>query len=304
LEPDKVKEEPEGEKEEETKVKRHWQHITFDELPEYVKDNEFILKHYRPEVRSYAECMRSIFGLHSESGNIWSHLLGCIIFIAVVIKFYTNHSSVFLGHEIGQKIVFCFFFVGVIVCLIMSAAYHTLSCHSHTVKVVFNKLDYVGISMLIVGSYIPWTYYGFYCHTTHRAVYLIAISILCIITIIVTMARRFATPVYRPIRALLYVVLGCFGIIPATHFIVMKGWEAAVTELRPDYMLTMGGMYILGAALYGSRIPERLMPGKCDLVGQSHQIFHILVVGAALLHLKGVYEMADFRFSPAGACRT
>ena len=25
------------------------------------------------------------------------------------------------------------------------------------------RLDYVGISMLIVGSFIPWIYYGFYC---------------------------------------------------------------------------------------------------------------------------------------------
>jgi len=118
------------------------------------------------------------------------------------------------------------------------------------------------------------------------------------------MARRFSTPKYRPVRALLYVVLGCFGIIPAVQFAVMEGWTLFVKELRPDYMVTMGGMYILGALLYGSRIPERLLPGKCDLVGQSHQIFHILVVLAALLHLKGIYEMADFRFSAAEACRT
>jgi len=168
LEPDKRIEEVEWEEEEETKMRKHWQHINFEELPEYMKDNEFIRSHYRPELRSYTECLRSIFGLHTESGNIWSHLLGCIIFIGFVIKFYSNPNSVFQGHEIGQKIVFCFFFIGVTLCLSLSTAYHTLSCHSDTVKKVTNKLDYVGISLLIVGSYIPWIYYGFYCHTTHR----------------------------------------------------------------------------------------------------------------------------------------
>ena len=35
-----------------------------------------------------------------------------------------------------------------------------------------------------------------------------------------------------------------------------------------------------------NRVPERLFPGRCDLWGQSHQIFHILVVAGALAHLK------------------
>ena len=30
-------------------------------------------------------------------------------------------------------------------------------------KAFLRRLDYVGISMLIVGSFIPWIYYGFYC---------------------------------------------------------------------------------------------------------------------------------------------
>lgn len=294
--------EPEESKNEEKK-RKHWQHITYRELPSWLKDNEFLLTHHRPELRSYLECFRSILGLHTETGNIWSHLLGGIVFIGFTIHFFNLPTSAFKGHEYGQKIAFCLFFIGAILCLSLSATYHTLSCHSKSVNKVFHKLDYVGISLLIVGSYIPWTYYGFYCHNIPRKVYLSIICVLCITTIIVTMAERFATPAYRPIRALLYVCLGCFGFIPFTHFWIISGWDRVLAELRPDYMLTMGGMYIFGAVLYGARIPERFMPGKCDLVGQSHQIFHVLVVMAALLHLKGVYEMADFRFSPDGACK-
>ena len=37
---------------------------------------------------------------------------------------------------------------------------------------------------------------------------------------------------------------------------------------------------------YLDRVPERLFPGRCDLWGQSHQIFHVLVVAGALAHLK------------------
>ena len=39
----------------------------------------------------------------------------------------------------------------------------------------------------------------------------------------------------------------------------------------------MGALYITGAGLYAARIPERFLPGKCDIWFQSHQIFHLLV---------------------------
>lgn len=291
-----------AEPEEEVEKPKHWQHISFRDLPHWMQDNEFLKNNHRPELRSFGECFRSILGLHTETGNIWSHLLGCLFFLLIALRFFNLPSHVFLGHEYGQKIVFSLFFLGAVFCLSLSAAYHTMNCHSQSVNRVFHKLDYVGISLLIVGSYIPWIYYGFYCHQTARRGYLATISLLCITTIIVTMAERFATPRYRPVRALLYVCLGCFGVIPMLHFGLTWGWEAAALELRPDLVVPMGGLYIGGALLYAARIPERLAPGKFDLFGQSHQIFHILVVAAALVHLWAVYEMADFRFSPDGIC--
>jgi predicted membrane channel-forming protein YqfA (hemolysin III family) len=42
--------------------------------------------------------------------------------------------------------------------------------------------------------------------------------------------------------------------------------------------------YLFGVFIYISRIPERLRPGKFDVYFQSHQIWHVLVVTAALIH--------------------
>ena len=38
------------------------------------------------------------------------------------------------------------------------------------------------------------------------------------------------------------------------------------------HALIMGALYITGACLYAARIPERFMPGKCDIWFQSHQV--------------------------------
>merc|ERR1719222_1678960 len=74
------------------------------------------------------------------------------------------------------------------------------------------------------------------------------------------MAERFATPSFRPLRAGLFVALGCFGVFPYLHFASLEGWSAVSAQLRPDIMLPMGGIYIFGALLYGARFPECLHP--------------------------------------------
>lgn len=58
-------------------------------------------------------------------------------------------------------VVFSCFFLGAMGCLGMSATYHTLTNHSESVARFGNRLDYIGIVILIWGSFIPSIYYGF-----------------------------------------------------------------------------------------------------------------------------------------------
>ena len=67
------------------------------------------------------------------------------------------------------------------------------------------------------------------------------------------------------------------------------------TQIGLDWVLLQGFLYILGATIYAERVPERLRPGQFDILGSSHQIFHVLVVLAALAHLKGLLKAFDFR---------
>lgn len=59
---------------------------------------------------------------------------------------------------------------------------------------------------------------------------------------------------------------------------------------------------MLGAVLYAARIPERFLPGKCDIWFQSHQIFHVLVIAAAFVHYQGISEMAMYRLKSGTKC--
>lgn len=46
-----------------------------------------------------------------------------------------------------------------------------------------------------------------------------------------------------------------------------------------------GAFYIGGAILYAKRIPEKFYPGTFDIVGSSHQIFHMCVIIGAYIHM-------------------
>lgn len=49
--------------------------LAFPALPESLRDNEYITKYYRVNYNR-KQTIRSLFGLHNETGNIWTHFLG------------------------------------------------------------------------------------------------------------------------------------------------------------------------------------------------------------------------------------
>jgi hypothetical protein len=47
----------------------------FHALPDSLRDNEYITKYYRVNYNA-KQTIRSLFGLHNETGNIWTHFIG------------------------------------------------------------------------------------------------------------------------------------------------------------------------------------------------------------------------------------
>ena len=54
---------------------------------------------------------------------------------------------------------------------------------------------------MIMGSFVPCIYYGFYCNPYEKIAYLLSMMALGICSIIVSLWNKFATPAFRPIRA-------------------------------------------------------------------------------------------------------
>ena len=65
-----------------------WKSVSFDKLPEWMQDNEFLCRHYRPPMYSFRGCVKSMFRLHTETWNIWTHLLGFVFFLILCMGVY------------------------------------------------------------------------------------------------------------------------------------------------------------------------------------------------------------------------
>ncbi|CAI7993039.1 Adiponectin receptor protein 2 [Geodia barretti] len=261
-----------------------WTALPFDKLPKWLQDNEYLTAEHRPPMHSFLGCFKSMFRMHTETWNIWTHFLGFAFFVALCLGIYVYGDYItFLFEDIEiyqlpateQAMLFCFFLAAMI-CLSFSALFHLFSNHSQSVYKIFSRLDYSGIAILITGSSIPAYYYGFYCSDA---------------------AKSFAAHEYRPLRFTTFVAFGVYGVVPAVHVIAEEGIEKQHVIDAGKGLLVMACLYIVGAVLYVVRFPERIFPGKFNTWASSHQIFHVCVVCAAVVHYNTLLSMIKYRMS-------
>lgn len=268
----------------------HW-----DELPHWQRDNQHILSGYRPASFSFLKSFQSWTYVHNETVNIYTHLLPCFVTVPASLYLYSSLSSRYETATHADVVALSCYFAGAAFCLGMSATFHTISNHSPLVARIGNAFDYVGIVGLITGSFIPSVYYGFFCSRRLQVIYWTMISVIGLGCSAVTVIPRFRKPEWRPFRAGMFILMGLSAVFPVCHGVLTYGYLQMRLQIGLDWVLLQGFLYILGAVIYAARVPEKLWPGKFDILGSSHQIFHTLVVFAAISHLMGLLNAFDYR---------
>ncbi|XP_071884741.1 adiponectin receptor protein 1-like [Anas platyrhynchos] len=115
-----------------------WRVIPYDVLPDWLKDNDYLLHGHRPPMPSFRACFKSIFRIHTETGNIWTHLLGFVLFLCLGILTMLRPNMYFMA-PLQEKVVFGMFFLGAVLCLSFSWLFHTVYCHSEKVSRTFSN---------------------------------------------------------------------------------------------------------------------------------------------------------------------
>ncbi|KAF8155616.1 hemolysin-III related-domain-containing protein [Crassisporium funariophilum] len=272
--------------------------VAWDELEDWQRDNEYIIYGYRRIQYSWSGCFASVFSyLHNETVNIHTHMWGSVLFVYLLATLNRTYVELDIATTWKDSAVIGTFLSSAIFCLAASAFYHTSGCHSREVASHCHAFDYFGIVVLIVGSFYPSIYYGFFCDSRVQVFYLTSMTLAGLGAAYIVLNPEYAKPTHRGARTTVFIALGLGAVVPTTHLLLTHGHHELFTEMGVNWLLTSGALYIGGALLYANRIPERLAPGRFDFLLASHQIFHACVVLAALAHYQGVLTCLRYRMS-------
>jgi adiponectin receptor len=105
------------------------------------------------------EAFLSLFKMHNETMNIWSHLIG---FVCVVIGGILTTIDIYSSQSNSAMELFAFetYMICAALCLFLSTMYHWFCCVSVEHHDWLLKFDLTGVALLVAGSFLAGCFYG------------------------------------------------------------------------------------------------------------------------------------------------
>ncbi|KAK3373930.1 hemolysin-III protein [Lasiosphaeria ovina] len=265
--------------------------VTRQEVSEWQLDSEYILRGYRPEKADYLELFASLTFLHNETCNVYTHLVGAVLLplVATVFLRYLGGPQ-FLKVSSADYAMFGIYFWCAEICLLFSALYHLLQPHSYRAEQIWHAMDLLGIVVVTVGTFASGIYYVFFCEVSLQKLHWAIILTTGTATGVLISNPSFRTLRWRRVRVGALVVFGASSFIPLLHGVQRYGLEYMLQYSGMKWYLLELVFYGAGVSLYAFRIPERLAPGRFDIWGSSHQIFHVAILFAMYTHVTALLQ--------------
>jgi adiponectin receptor len=264
---------------------------TYEELPKWYQDNPYVRTSYRPVSDSYHKCIRSLSYLHNETLNVYTHLIPALALAFALPTLQLHISWIYATAPWTDRFMLTLTPMATLLTLSLSSTYHTLMNHSACVSASCLLLDYTGILTLILASFISGVYVGFYDSPFHQRLYWTMILTLISTSCLFVLHSRLQGPVYRAHRTMAFILTALSGFAPVIHACIHYGLSEAFWRKGVMWWLAEGFWYGVGAYFFATRVPESLPWAKdrFDVLGSSHQIFHVCVVLGAACHCWGVW---------------
>ena len=253
-----------------------------------------ILNGYRPCNRPWRYYFASLFHIHNETLNIWTHLIATGILGKILHDCISEYGI--NDKHVGQMVIFL---ITAMCCSILSSVTHLLHSKSVYIHYTVVMMDYIGVNLYMCGSGVI-TFYSFWDKAWYEVFepYILPLMVLVpwtnfmlcccakitfgegqssINKMLTGTTMLFATIFYVPVLCRLS---NCF-----------HAPECSVTTLK--HLIICPIMLLVQAFFFGSHLPEKLMPGKCDIIGQGHQFFHVTITITQIMQIRAVQN--DYR---------
>ena len=145
--------------------------LSYDEVPAWYRENVHIHHGYRPVVESIRTCLESWTYIHNETVNIYSHLLPGIVAILCQGALFQYFSQSYPQAAARDRTIVAFYLCTASTCLCLSGLYHTFLNHSAHMSALWERIDFIGITILILGDFVSGIYVMFYCEPALQNTY-------------------------------------------------------------------------------------------------------------------------------------
>ena len=254
----------------------------------------YITRGYRLNGRSWLYYFVSLFQMHNETANVWSHLLAFIFFLFKTVQFthsVTDWSSQPLAWGIMS---FC---LGTLSYSLLSAVAHLFQSRSEYHHYLFFQMDYVGIMMNAHGTGLLHYHLSgtstFYNHFGRWYILLVTLSGFLVFLgnsfskLYYSRPYPFTRRVWQLVPCLLAIGLGTVPLLYRLHVCFTENIpvdRGLLTHFESILWCLFSGIF------FAFHIPEKLMPGVFDNVGQSHSLFHVIMTYCSVVQYSVFFE--------------
>lgn len=232
--------------------------------------DKLILSGYRTPGLTALESVWSIFQWHNETFNFWTHFL---VFGYFIWKFASLDVPDWSDRYYWPLMCAC---VGTCTYPLLSSLAHAFSSMDAKTRHLVFYLDYMGISVFSCTSSVGFLAYSSPAHVLVSPVaYFFAYTcgILAVMSCIACCMSRHQDA--RDIAHLLRLSSFAVPFFFTTIFLLFWLFYNQSSPLKHHYAHILWNPMI--ALVNASKLPERLVPVYFDVIGHSHQIFHIVV---------------------------
>ncbi|KAL7887989.1 hypothetical protein AOLI_G00029630 [Acnodon oligacanthus] len=248
----------------------------------------YILSGYRPVGQPWCCYVLSLFQQHNESLNVWTHLLAAL---AVLLRFWFFAASSDLSPD-ASSLPLCLYILSALIYLSFSTAAHLLQSHSELAHYSFFFLDYVGVATYQYGCALAHYFYSSeepWRQTLVGVLFLPGAALLgwlsCTSCCFAKLHYRRPYPFRRKLFQMVPTSLAYLLVIsPVAYRLATRAWDETELVLHALQM----AFFMKAAFFFSCPVPELFCPGRCDIVGHGHQIFHLFLVMCTMCQMEAV----------------
>ncbi|KAM9838253.1 progestin and adipoQ receptor family member VII, a [Aulostomus maculatus] len=250
----------------------------------------YVFTGYRPLHQNWRYYFLSLFQCHNETINIWTHLLAFLVFLvklrqlAQTVDFVGDHHSWPLLTLILSSLTYSAF----------SSAAHLLGSKSELCHFTFFYLDYVGVAQYQYGSAVVHFYYAM-DESFYRCIHGIFMPTAAVLSCLSCLGCCYgkycnhSLPTW--VRKVGQVVPSSLAYVwdssPVVHRLL--SWSQDSSDPAIIYHFGQVAFFLSCAFFFSFPLLERYYPGRCDFVGQSHQMFHVFLFCCTLCQIHASY---------------